>query len=166
MSTGVKKGMVSGLLYGLSQIIMFLVFGLIFYLGVIFMNRNNLQMADVFTAIYAIVFSGMTAGNNAHFMPDMAAGKKAAASIFEIQDALDEDQLQVESQSRMLTPNIRGNITFKNVSFKYESRDHQVFSDLSFEIKEGEKVGLVGPSGCGKSTVHQLLQRFYDTDQG
>jgi len=127
--------MVSGLLSGFSQIIMFLVFGLIFYLGIIFMNRNNLQMADVFTAIYAIVFSGMTAGNNVHFMPDMAAGKKAAASIFEIQDAKDEDQLQVESQFRMLTPKIKGNVVFKNVSFKYESKDHQIFHDLSFEIK-------------------------------
>ena len=76
-------------MYGLSQIIMFVVFGLIFYLGVIFMNRNGLQIDDVFTAIYAIVFSGMTAGNNAHFMPDMAAGKKAAASLFEILDSKD-----------------------------------------------------------------------------
>ena len=59
------------------------------------MNRNSLQVADVFTAIYAITFSGMTAGNNAHFMPDMAAGKKSAASLFEIQDSTDEDQLQV-----------------------------------------------------------------------
>lgn len=53
------------------------------------MNRNGLQVADVFTAIYAITFSGMTAGNNAHFMPDMAAGKKSAASLFEIQDSTD-----------------------------------------------------------------------------
>ena len=66
----------------------------------------------------------------------------------------------------MVKTPINGNITFKNVSFKYESRDHKVFEDLSFEIKEGQKVGLVGPSGCGKSTIHQLLQRFYDPDEG
>ena len=107
---GISKGMISGFMYGLSQIILFLVFGLIFYLGIIFMNRNNLSIDDVFTAIFAITFSGMTAGNNAHFMPDMAAGKKAAASIFEIQDAKDEDQLQQESESKMLTTPIRGDI--------------------------------------------------------
>lgn len=82
LSMGVSKGLISGFMYGLSQIILFLVFGLIFYLGIIFMNRNNLSIDNVFTAIFAITFSGMTAGNNAHFMPDMAAGKKAAASIF------------------------------------------------------------------------------------
>ena len=82
MSMGIEQGLISGFLYGLSQIIMFVIFGLIFYLGIIFMNRNGLEADDVFTAIYAIIFAGMTAGNNAHFMPDVAAGKKAAASIF------------------------------------------------------------------------------------
>jgi len=145
---------------------MFLVFGLIFYLGIIFMNRNGLQMEDVFTAIYGIVFAGMTAGNNAHFMPDLAGGKKAAASLFEIQDSTDEDQLQIETKSKMLKDPIKGHIIFKNVSFKYESRDFKVFKQLNLEIKEGQKVGFVGPSGCGKSTVQQLIQRFYDPNEG
>jgi len=41
-----------------------------------------------------------------------------------------------------------------------------VFSNLSLEVLEGQKIGFVGPSGCGKSTIHQLLQRFYDVDEG
>jgi ATP-binding cassette, subfamily B (MDR/TAP), member 1 len=166
LAMGVKKGMVSGALYGVSQFILFLVFGLIFYFGVIFMVDNNLEMANVFTAIYAITFSGMTAGNNAHFMPDMAAGKKAAASIFDILDSSDEDQIQIDNKSKMLKTNIKGEVSFRNVSFKYESRDHMVFEDLSFDIASGQKIGFVGPSGCGKSTVLQLLQRFYDADKG
>ena len=66
----------------------------------------------------------------------------------------------------MLKNKIEGEISFHNVSFKYESRDQHVFKDLSFNVKEGMKVGLVGPSGCGKSTVQQMLQRFYDPDEG
>ena len=153
-------------MYGISQLILFLVFGLIFWLGIIFMNRNNLSISDIFTAIYAITFAGMTAGNNMHFIPDVAAAKKSAASIFEIQDSLDEDQLQEESGSKKLTTPIRGEIEFKNVSFKYEQRDQIVFKDLSFSVKPGQKIGLVGPSGCGKSTVQQMIQRFYDPDEG
>jgi hypothetical protein len=38
----------------------------------------------------------MTAGNNAHFLPDMAAGKNAAASLFSILDSEDEDQKQIK----------------------------------------------------------------------
>lgn len=89
MELGVRQGLIAGFLYGLSQIILFLVFGLIFWLGIIFMNRNGLDIADVFTAIYAITFSGMTAGNNSHFMPDAVTGKRAAANIFEILDSND-----------------------------------------------------------------------------
>jgi ATP-binding cassette, subfamily B (MDR/TAP), member 1 len=163
---GVKKGMVSGFLYGVTQIMMFFIFGLIFYLGIVFMVHNNLQIADVFTAVYAILFAGMTAGNNAHMMPDMGVGKKAAASIFEIIDSLDEDQLQKETGSKMVKTPIKGNIVVKNITFKYESRDQPVFTDMNLEIKEGQKVGFVGSSGCGKSTIHQLLQRFYDPNQG
>jgi ATP-binding cassette subfamily B (MDR/TAP) protein 1 len=74
--------MISGFLYGLTQIIMFFVFGLIFYLGTIFLRDNGLDIANVFTAIYAIMFSGMTAGNNSHFMPDAAAAKTSAINIF------------------------------------------------------------------------------------
>ena len=79
---GIKKGIISGLMYGITQLALFFIFGLIFYLGLIFMVRNNLQADNVFTAIYAIMFSGMTAGNNAHFMPDLAAARSSAANIF------------------------------------------------------------------------------------
>lgn len=162
----VKKGNISGLLFGFSQLIMYVVFALIFYLGAVFIRDNNLSIADVFTAIYSIMFAGMTAGNNSHFMPDVAAAKNSAANIFEILDSEDEDQLQVKNESKMLKTPISGNIELRNVDFKYESRDEYVFKNLSLEIKSGWKVGFVGTSGCGKSTIHQLLQRFYDPIAG
>lgn len=78
----IKKGNISGILFGFSQLIMYVVFALIFYLGSIFIRDNNLSIADVFTAIYSIMFAGMTAGNNSHFMPDVASAKNSAANIF------------------------------------------------------------------------------------
>ena len=119
----VKKGNISGLLFGFSQFIMYLVFALIFYLGAIFIRDNNLDIADVFTAIYSIMFAGMTAGNNSHFMPDVASAKNSAANIFEILDSEDEDQLQIKEGSQLLKTPIKGHIQFKNVAFKYETRD-------------------------------------------
>jgi ATP-binding cassette subfamily B (MDR/TAP) protein 1 len=86
----VKKGNISGLLFGFSQIVMFVIFALIFYIGTIFIRDNaDVGIKDVFTAIYAITFSAMTVGNNAHFLPDMASGKNAAASLFQILDSED-----------------------------------------------------------------------------
>lgn len=61
----------SGILFALSQLIMFFVFGLIFFLGTVFKRDNGLSIDEVFTAIYAIFFSAMTIGNNSHFLPDI-----------------------------------------------------------------------------------------------
>ena len=89
-SLAIKKGNVSGLLYGFSQFIMFLIFGLLFFIGSLFVRDNaEVSIEDMFTAVFGILFAGMTAGNNAHFMPDMAACNSAAANIFFIQDSKD-----------------------------------------------------------------------------
>jgi len=58
-----------------------------------------------------------------------------------------------------------GNIEFKNVSFQYHP-DRPIIKDISFTVKQGEKVALVGESGSGKSTLVKLLLRFYDSNKG
>ena len=98
---------------------MYLVFALVFFLGAVFIRDNNLSVADVFTAIYSIMFAGMAVGNNSHFIPDIANAKNSASNIFEILDSEDEDQLQIKDGSKLLKTLIRGNIQLKNVSFKY-----------------------------------------------
>lgn len=60
-----------------------------------------------------------------------------------------------------------GYITFENVTFKYPTRpDHLALDNVSFTLSAGEVVALVGPSGAGKTTIFQLLQRFYDPQDG
>ena len=98
---------------------MFIIFALIFYLGTIFLRDNDLELKNVFVAIYALVFAGMTAGNNMHFMSDAAEGNKAAANIFEILDTDDEDQLQIKNGSKMLKTPIKGHFEFRHIEFKY-----------------------------------------------
>jgi ATP-binding cassette, subfamily B (MDR/TAP), member 1 len=162
----VKKGNISGIMFGFSQIVMFLIFALIFYIGTIFIRDAGVSVADFFTAIYAITFSAMTVGNNAHFLPDMASGKNSAASLFEILDSEDEDQRQIREESKLIKTGIKGEFELKNIEFKYESRSNYVFEDFSLKIKHGSKVAFVGHSGCGKSTIFQLLQRLYEPSKG
>jgi len=58
-------------------------------------------------------------------------------------------------------------IHFENVTFYYPSRPNQAaLKGLSLTIEDGKSLALVGPSGAGKSTIFELLQRFYDADQG
>jgi len=61
----------------------------------------------------------------------------------------------------------RGEIVFDNVTFGYGRKDvAPVISHLHFEIKPGERVGLVGRSGAGKSTLVNLLLRFHELESG
>jgi ATP-binding cassette subfamily B (MDR/TAP) protein 8 len=60
-----------------------------------------------------------------------------------------------------------GNIEFKNVCFSYPSRPNDlVLKNVTLSIPAGKVIALCGPSGSGKSTMGQLIERFYDVDQG
>lgn len=80
---------------------------------------------------------------------------KVVAQPHSVKDPDEYAQLNVES----------GGIQFHNVSYTYPD-GHKVFDNLSFEIKPGERVGLVGASGAGKSTLISLMQRLDDIQDG
>jgi ABC-type multidrug transport system fused ATPase/permease subunit len=63
-------------------------------------------------------------------------------------------------------PEFRGRIEFRNVSFKYPTRDAYVLKNVSFTVEPGQIAALVGHSGSGKSTCVQLIERFYDPTEG
>ncbi len=55
---------------------------------------------------------------------------------------------------------LKGDIEFANVSFRYRSDDANIIDDVSFRIGQGDYVAFVGPSGCGKSTLYRMLLGF------
>lgn len=61
---------------------------------------------------------------------------------------------------------LRGEIEFKNVSFKYPDQNAYALKDVSFSLKAGEHVGLIGSIGSGKSTLGKLLIGLYDPAEG
>lgn len=62
--------------------------------------------------------------------------------------------------------NVRGEVSYENVSFHYSDDDTLVLSNVSFKIPAGRSIALVGPSGSGKTTICNLLPRFYDITGG
>lgn len=63
-------------------------------------------------------------------------------------------------------PALEGHLRFDHVSFSYPKTDRPVLNDISFDIKAGEKVGLIGRIGSGKSTVARLMMALYEPSQG
>ncbi len=62
--------------------------------------------------------------------------------------------------------NIKGEIEFKNVSFKYPDANEYMLKDITFKVNKGETVAFIGSTGCGKSTLINLIPRFYDATEG
>jgi ATP-binding cassette subfamily B protein len=79
-------------------------------------------------------------------------------------ELLDEAE-QVQPDRPVRKPRIDGSIEFDHVTFGYDPY-FPVISDVSFEVKPGEMIGLVGHSGAGKTTLVNLLCRFYDVTRG
>ena len=63
-----------------------------------------------------------------------------------------------------LTP-LRGDVRFQNVTFGYEP-GHPILKDISLYAKPGQKIAFVGSTGAGKTTITNLINRFYDVQQG
>lgn len=68
--------------------------------------------------------------------------------------------------SRMALPNIKGQIDFEKISFRYRPDGAEILRDLNLTIKPGEIIGIVGRSGSGKSTLTKLVQRLYVPERG
>jgi ATP-binding cassette subfamily B multidrug efflux pump len=96
--------------------------------------------------------------------------QSAMASSERIFKLLDEP-VHIESPSQPVTRTSReGHIVFDHVWFAYnmpaDAEPEWVLKDVSFEVRPGERVGIVGATGSGKTTLINLLLRFYDVQRG
>lgn len=89
----------------------------------------------------------------------------AMASSERIFALLDEKPEITDPENPVVPGELKGNIEFRNVNFSY-SRENYVLKNVSFKIREGEKVAFVGATGAGKTTIISLLTRFYDVNSG
>ncbi len=93
-----------------------------------------------------------------------ARASTCGSRLFELLDL--DVAVEDEPDSAPLTVT-DGTLRFDHVDFHYPGMpDHDVLSDVSFEAKRGETIGIVGPPGSGKSTLAHLIPRFYDVTGG
>lgn len=72
----------------------------------------------------------------------------------------------VDKEGAVELTDVKGDITFEDVSFKYKDGAHRVLRHIDLDIKAGSYVALVGSSGGGKTTLCSLIPRFYDVTNG
>ncbi|WP_456277335.1 ABC transporter ATP-binding protein [Bacillus sp. AK128] len=91
--------------------------------------------------------------------PKGMAGFKRFTELIDMEPEVEDAKDAVE------VPNLRGDIRFNDVSFRYD--EHKtVLEHINLNIRAGETVAFVGPSGAGKTTICSLIPRFYDVNEG
>ncbi|XP_021371103.1 multidrug resistance protein 1B-like [Mizuhopecten yessoensis] len=164
-TNGKKRSVLQGVMYGLSQSIMFFAYAATFTYGGYLVQYENLPFESVFKVFAAIVFGGMSVGRQSSYAPDYNKGKLAASRLFQLIEM--KATIDTASEEGSVMTEFRGSILLDGVHFHYPTRPEvEVLRGLSMIIQPGETVAIVGTSGCGKSTTVQLLERFYDPEGG
>lgn len=92
---------------------------------------------------------------------------KAAPRVFEVLDTPIDIVNPVNGKE---TANMSGNVVFDHVTFYFSdqdaAKDKPILDDVSFQVKQGEVIGVLGATGSGKSSLIGLLSRFYDVSGG
>jgi len=91
---------------------------------------------------------------------------RASVSAKRINEVLGTETTITDGYVTEGIPGLAGEITFKNVSFKYPDAAEYVLEDISFTAKKGETVAFIGSTGSGKSTLINLIPRFFDATEG
>ena len=91
---------------------------------------------------------------------------RAKTSLKRITRFLDSEEDVKSPEGATAFKDVKGEISFKNLTFKYESESEPALKNVSFTIKPGETIGIVGKIGSGKSSLATLLLRLYNFDEG
>lgn len=91
---------------------------------------------------------------------------KVKVSLSRIDEVVNNKIFKDEIYGDISLNNPKGNVTFKNVSFKYTKKENLTLDNLSLNIKTNQKTAIVGRSGNGKTTLFNLLLRYFDVTSG
>ncbi len=92
--------------------------------------------------------------------------QKGLAGFRRFLDVMETEPEIVDAPDAKPLVNVKGRVSYEDVSFHYGDDNTSVLSHVSFEIPAGKSIALVGPSGSGKTTICSLLPRFYDVTGG
>ncbi len=126
---------------------------------------GRMSGGDIAAFIFYAVMVGGAVGALTEVWGDVLRAVGASSRLEELLGT--KSAITVPALPVQLPEPAQGRIAFEGVEFRYPSRpDTSALHDFSLVVEPGETVALVGPSGAGKTTLFQLIQRFYDPQNG
>lgn len=137
---------------------------MIIWVGAHEINKGSIQVGDMMAFIqYAmqIIMAFLMITMVSIMFP------RAQISLNRVDEVLKEEPSIVNPNNPVELPQrVKGNIEFKNVSFKFDNAPLNTLENINLEIKPGETTAFIGSTGSGKSTLVSLIPRFYDVTEG
>ena len=136
---------------------------IILWVGSLSVLNGEITIGTLITFNSLLVYFLDPVKNLIELQPQMQTALVAADRLSEI---LDLEIEKTNKEDRKTSPDkINGNIEFKDVNFRYGTRN-TILNNISFNIKKGEKIAFVGESGSGKTTIAKLLLNLYSPEAG
>lgn len=137
---------------------------LIVWIGSHQIEQAQIQIGDMMAFMQygmIIIFSFLMIAMMFIMIPRASVSASRVAEVLESEISIKDG---VNPKSLNECP--RGEIEFKNVSFKYDNAEDNVIENISFTAKPGQTTAFIGSTGSGKSTLINLIPRFYDVTEG
>ena len=135
---------------------------LIFYSGKLIIS-NELAINNFFSFLAAMMLAYQPVRSLATLNITINQSLSASKRVLPIIDHKNEI---FEKNSDQELKIVQGDIDFKNVNFKYDTKEDSALNLINLKIKGGKMTSLVGYSGAGKSTILNLIPRYYDCNSG
>ena len=152
----------------MTMIVIFLVFcGIV---GVLWIGARDVRAGTLSPGelIQFLIYAVMVAGSVGALSEIWGELQRAAGATERLVELLNVTDTVLDPAMPVALPRpVRGEIDFRGVRFRYPARpEASALDGIDLHVRPGETVALVGPSGAGKTTILQLIQRFYDPNEG
>jgi len=125
-------------------------------------GTGEVEIADI---VGFVMYLSMFYGPVKSFSSLVERAGEAGAGCKRVFDVFDEIPEVKEKKNAKILNRVQGEIVLKDLSFSYQE-DIPVMENMNLTIKKGQTVALVGTTGVGKSTIANLINRFYDPQEG
>ena len=136
--------------------------GLIYYSGNLII-KQELDINNFFSFLAAMMLAYQPVRSLATINMAINQGLSAAKRIIPL---IEQENNIKEKPNALSLKTTKGEINFKNISFKYNNEERKILKSINLNIVGGEMTSLVGHSGAGKTTILNLIPRFYDRTSG
>jgi ATP-binding cassette subfamily B (MDR/TAP) protein 1 len=162
---GFKLKSTLGVMVAGMMTILYLNYGLAFWMGSRFLVSGEVQLSKVLIVMMSVMIGAFNLGNVAPNIQAFTTALGAAAKIYSTIDR--QSPIDPSSEEGARHEHVVGTIRLENIKHVYPSRPEVVvMNDVSLTIPAGKTTALVGASGSGKSTIIGLVERFYSPIEG